>query len=33
MTGAHSPEERGHVVSVQKSWQYLPAVLAELAEG
>ena len=29
--GAHSPEERVYVASVQKSWKYLQAVLAELA--
>ncbi|HUU83642.1 MAG TPA: beta-Ala-His dipeptidase [Phycisphaerae bacterium] len=31
--GAHSPEERVYVDSVRKSWQYLIAVLAELARG
>ena len=29
--GAHSPDERVYVGSVQKSWKYLTAVLAELA--
>jgi dipeptidase D len=29
--GAHSPEERVYVASVQKSWRFLVAVLAELA--
>ncbi|MFH1417184.1 MAG: aminoacyl-histidine dipeptidase [Planctomycetota bacterium] len=31
--GAHSPDERVYVASVQKSWKYLKAVLAELAKG
>jgi len=31
ITGAHSPEECVYVSSVQKSWKYLTAVLAELA--
>ncbi|MBN2562869.1 MAG: aminoacyl-histidine dipeptidase [Phycisphaerae bacterium] len=31
--GAHSPDERVYVESVQKSWKYLVAVLAELAKG
>ncbi|MCP4250279.1 MAG: aminoacyl-histidine dipeptidase [bacterium] len=31
--GAHSPDERVYVASVQKSWKYLTAVLAELAQG
>ena len=31
--GAHSPDERVYVASVQKSWKYLTAVLAELARG
>jgi len=31
--GAHSPDERVYVASVQKSWKYLTAVLAELAKG
>ncbi len=31
--GAHSPEERVYVASVQKIWQYLSAVLAELARS
>jgi dipeptidase D len=31
--GAHSPDERVYVASVQKSWKYLVAVLAQLAEG
>ena len=30
--GAHSPEERVYVASVQKSWRFLTAVLAELAK-
>ena len=29
--GAHSPDERVYVASVEKSWKYLTAVLAELA--
>lgn len=31
--GAHSPDERIWVESVQKSWKYLKAVLAELAKA
>ena len=31
--GAHSPEERVWVESVQKCWTYLKAVLAELAQA
>jgi len=31
--GAHSPDERVYVASVKKSWEYLVAVLAELARG
>lgn len=31
--GAHSPDERTYPDSVAKSWKYLVAVLAELAEG
>ena len=31
--GAHSPDERVYVASVQKSWKYLVAVLNELAHG
>lgn len=31
--GAHSPDERVYVASVQKSWQYLVAVLSALAGG
>lgn len=31
ITGAHSPEERVYVRSVEKSWKYLKAILAELA--
>jgi dipeptidase D len=31
--GAHSPDERVFVASVQKSWRYLTAILAELAKG
>ena len=31
--GAHSPDERVYIESVQKSWKYLRAVLAELAKG
>lgn len=31
--GAHSPDERVYVESVQKSWQLLKAVLDELARG
>jgi dipeptidase D len=30
--GAHSPDERVFIESVQKSWKYLKAVLAELAK-
>lgn len=33
ITGAHSPDERVYVASVQKSWTYLTAILAELARG
>jgi dipeptidase D len=33
ITGAHSPEERVYVDSVEKSWKFLKAVLAELASG
>lgn len=33
ITGAHSPDECVYVASVQKSWKYLQAVLAELAKG
>jgi dipeptidase D len=33
MTGAHSPDERVYVASVQKIWKYLCAMLARLAEG
>jgi dipeptidase D len=31
--GAHSPDEKVWVASVQKTWKYLKAVLAELAKG
>jgi dipeptidase D len=31
--GAHSPDERVYVVSVQKTWKYLMAVLAELVKA
>ncbi len=31
IVGAHSPDERVYVGSVEKSWKYLKAVLAELA--
>lgn len=31
--GAHSPDERVYVESVQKSWKYLVAILAELAKA
>jgi dipeptidase D len=31
ITGAHSPDERVYIASVQKVWKYLRAVLAELA--
>lgn len=31
--GAHSPDERVYVASVQKSWQFLTAILAELTGG
>ena len=31
--GAHSPDERVYVASVQKVWRYLVAVLKELARG
>lgn len=30
--GAHSPDERVYINSVQKSWKYLTALLAELAQ-
>jgi dipeptidase D len=33
IVGAHSPDERVYVASVQKVWQYLQAVLAELARA
>ena len=33
ITGAHSPNERVYVASVQKVWKYLHAVLAELAKS
>jgi len=33
IVGAHSPDERVYVASVQKVWKYLTAVLAELARG
>ncbi|MFH1746353.1 MAG: beta-Ala-His dipeptidase [Planctomycetota bacterium] len=33
ITGAHSPDEQTYPESVQKSYKYLCAVLAELAEG
>jgi dipeptidase D len=33
ITGAHSPDERVYVASVQKVWKYLRAVLGELAKG
>jgi len=33
ITGAHSPDERVYVASVQKMWKYLCAVLTELAKG
>ncbi len=33
ITGAHSPDERVYVASVQKVWKYLCAVLAELAKS
>ena len=33
IVGAHSPDERVYVESVQKIWKYLQAVLAELARG
>ena len=33
IAGAHSPDERVWVESVQKSWKFLTAVLAELADG
>lgn len=31
--GAHTPNERVYIASVQKSWKFLTAVLAELARG
>ncbi len=31
IAGAHSPDERVYVASVQKTWKYLTALLAELA--
>ncbi len=33
ITGAHSPDERVYVASVQRMWKYLRAVLAELAKA
>lgn len=33
ITGAHSPDERVHVASVQKSYKFLTAILAELARS
>lgn len=33
LKGAHSPDERCYVASVQKSWRYLKEVLGELAKG
>ncbi len=33
ITGAHSPDERVYVASVQKSYKYLAAVLGDLARG
>ncbi|MBU0641184.1 MAG: beta-Ala-His dipeptidase [Planctomycetes bacterium] len=33
LTGPHSPDECVYIDSVQKSWKYLTAVLAELAKG
>jgi len=33
ITGAHSPDERTYVASVQKSYRFLSAMLAELAKG
>jgi dipeptidase D len=33
IVGAHSPDERVYVASVQKSWRYLLAVLADLARS
>lgn len=32
ITGAHSPDERTYVLSVQKAWRFLVALLAELAK-
>jgi len=31
--GAHSPDERVYIASVDKSWRFLTAILAELAKG
>jgi dipeptidase D len=33
ITGAHSPDEQAYVASVQKSWDYLRAILKSLAQG
>jgi len=33
ITGAHSPDERVYVASVQKIWRYLSGILQELARG
>jgi dipeptidase D len=33
LTGAHSPDERIYIDSVPKTWQFLKAILAELARG
>jgi dipeptidase D len=33
ITGAHSPDERVYVDSVEKTWNYLVAVLDELSKG
>jgi dipeptidase D len=33
ITGAHSPDEQVYVASVQKSWDYLRAILTSLAKG
>jgi dipeptidase D len=33
IAGAHSPDERVYVASVQKTWKYLAALLAELARA
>jgi dipeptidase D len=33
IAGAHSPDERVYVASVQKTWKYLTTLLAELARG